>query len=144
MAFASGLYVATVRDALKNAIALDLDAGTDKCALYTNTLTPNFDTDPSSYSTTNEVTGTGYTAGGLTVTSPTVTGASGILTYDAADLSWATSTISNARGTIIYADALTPKALIVAVNFGADYSTTAGTFQITWNAGGIFTIDLVP
>ena len=143
MTMASGIYVATIRDAFKNVIALDLDAGTDKCALYTTSLTPNFDADPSSYSTTNEVTGTGYTAGGLTVASPTVTGASGILTYDAADLSWTSSTIT-AHGAVIYADGLTPKANIVAVNFGADFSTTSGTFQITWNAGGIFTIDLVP
>lgn len=144
MAFASGLYTATFRDALNNTIALSLDAENYKVALYTNTLTPNFDSDPASYSTTNEVSGTGYTAGGNAITSTTLTAASGNLTYDAADSSWTTSTISNARGAIIYADALTPKALICAVNFGADYSTTAGTFTIQWNASGIFVLDLVP
>jgi hypothetical protein len=144
MAFASGLYGATFRDALMNVIALDLNAENYKVAMYTNTLTPNFDADPSSYSTTNEVSGTGYTAGGNTLTSTTLTIASGILTYDAADTSWSSSTISNARGAIIYADALTPKANIVAVSFGADYSTVAGTFTVQWSASGIFAIDYVP
>lgn len=144
MTFASGLYTATFRDALENVIALNLDAENYKCALYTNTLTPNFDSDPASYSSTNEVSGTGYTAGGVALTGSTLTAASGNLTYDATDVSWATSTIANARGAIIYADALTPKALICAVNFGADYSTTAGTFTVQWNASGIWVLDLVP
>jgi len=144
MAFASGLYVATHRDALKNVIALDLTSAAHKIAMYTNTLTPNFDADPSSYSATNEVTGTGYTAGGNTIASPTLTGSSGNLTFDAADSAWSSSTIANARGAVLYADGLSPKANIVAVNFGADYSTTAGTFTIQWNASGIYVIDLVP
>lgn len=144
MAMASGIYVATIRDALLNVIALDLNAETHKVAMYTNTLTPNFDADPSSYSATNEVSGTGYTAGGQALTGTTLAGASGILTFDATDSSWAASTISNARGAIVYADPLSPKANIVAVNFGADYSTVAGTFTIQWNALGIFTLDLVP
>lgn len=144
MTFASGLYGATLRDALTNVIALDPGLETYKVAMYTNTLTPNFDADPSSYSSTNEVSGTGYSAGGNALTSTTVAIASGILTYDAADSSWTTSTITNARGAIVYADPLTPKANLVAVNFGADYSTVAGTFTIQWNASGIATIDYVP
>jgi hypothetical protein len=144
MAFASGLYGATFRDALKNTIALDLTAATHKVAMYTNTLSPNFDADPSSYATTNEVSGTGYTAGGNTLASTTLTIATGILTFDAADASWTTSTITNARGAIVYADGLSPKANIVAVNFGADYSTVAGTFTVQWSASGIFAIDYVP
>lgn len=144
MAMASGIYTATIRDALLNAIALDLNAETHKVAMYTNTLTPNFDADPSSYSSTNEVSGTGYTAGGQALPGTTLAIASGILTFDATDSAWASSTISNARGAIVYADPLAPKANIVAVNFGADYSTVAGTFTIQWNALGIFTVDLVP
>jgi hypothetical protein len=144
MAFASGLYTATHRDALNNVIALNMDSELGKVAMYTNTLTPNFDADPSSYSATNEVSGTGYTAGGNLLTTTSLAIASGILTFDAADSSWAASTITNARGAIYYADYLAPKATVVAINFGADYSTVAGTFTIQWNALGIYTIDLVP
>lgn len=144
MAMASGLYTATHRDALLNVIALNYDSELSKVAMYTNTLTPNFDADPSSYSATNEVSGTGYTAGGNLLTSTTLALASGILTFDAADSSWAASTISNARGAIGYADYLSPKANEWALNFGADYSTVAGTFTIQYNALGIWTNDLVP
>lgn len=144
MAFASGLYTATIRDSLRNAIALDVTSTGNKVAMYTNTLTPVFDTDPSSYSTTNEVTGTGYTAGGIVIASPTLTAAAGNVTFDIADSSWTSSTISNARGAIVYADGLTPKANIVAVTFGADYSTVSGTFTIQWSASGLWFIDLVP
>jgi hypothetical protein len=144
VAFASGMFVATIRDALYNVIALDLNSELGKVAMYTNTDSPNFDADPASYSATNEVSGTGYVAGGNALTGTVQSGSSGILTWDATDAAWTTSTITNARGAKIYADYLTPKALIVAVNFGADYSTVAGTFTIQWNASGITTLDLVP
>lgn len=141
MAFAAGVYGITLRDALKNVIALDLTAATHKVAMYTNTLTPNFNTD-ASYSATNEVTGTGYTAGGTLLVTPTLVVASRVMTFDAADTAWASSTISNARGAIVYADALsTPTAdpLIVALDFGSDYSTVSGTFTIQWSGTGLFT-----
>ena len=59
MTAASGLYVATIRDAVKNVIALDVTSTLNKVAMYTSALTPNFNADPSSYSATNEVSGTG-------------------------------------------------------------------------------------
>lgn len=144
MAFASGIYCQSMRDALKNVIALDYTAATHKTAMYTNTLTPNFAADPSSYASTNEVSGTGYTAGGQLLSTPTLTFSGDTLTFDGVDNAWTTSTISNARGAIVYADGLSPKANLVASNFGADYSTVSGTFTIQWPALGIWTIDLVP
>jgi hypothetical protein len=144
MTAASGLYVATVRDSLKNVIALDVSSTLCKVAMYTNSLTPNFNADPASYSTTNEVSGTGYTAGGIVIASPTMTISSGNLVFDIADSAWASSTITNARQASIYADALAPKALIVTIDFGADFSTVAGTFTIQWPAGGVWSLDLVP
>ena len=45
---------------------------------------------------------------------------------------------------MIYDDDLTNKPLICAIDFGGDFSTTSGTFKITWNASGIFTLDLTP
>ena len=144
MTMASGLYVATIRDSVSNVIALDVTSTLCKVAMYANTLTPNFNADPSSYSSTNEVSGTGYTAGGIVIASPTLTISSGNLVFDIADSAWASSTITNARGATIYADALTPKANIVTIDFGADFSTVAGTFTIQWPAGGVWSLDLVP
>jgi hypothetical protein len=112
--------------------------------MYTNTLSPNFSTDVS-YSTTNEVSGTGYTAGGQTILSPTTTESpTGTLMYDMADQVWASPTSVTARGAILYADALTNNNLIVAMTFGADFTSTAGTFTIQFAATGVFTIDLTP
>src|SRR5688572_3332752 len=68
-----------------------------KVMLITDAETPDFSADNFRDDVdANEVSGTGYTAGGSTLTSTELTVASGIVTWDAADLSWTTSTISNA------------------------------------------------
>ena len=113
--------------------------------MITNSSTPDFDShDHWSDLSSNEVSGTNYTAGGVALGSVAMTSASGALKFDAADSSWATSTISNARAAVIYDDTLSNDPLICLVNFGSDYSSANGTFQITWNAAGIWTIDLTP
>lgn len=145
---ASGLFVSTFVDALDTTqLALDLDLETHKIALFSNSITPNFDTDTAygvSPYAANEVSGTNWAAGGVALTGTTFTGASGTATFDATDVSVATTTLTAARCGLIYADALAGNNAIVLVNFGADYSTVAGTFAITWNASGIFTIDFTP
>jgi len=64
--------------------------------------------------------------------------------WDAADLAWAASTITNARGVLLYADVLAGDRAIVLVDFDADYSTTNGTFTVQWAGTGILTLDLTP
>lgn len=144
----SGLFVATVIDVLDaTQLAVDLSLTTNKWAMFTNSITPNFTTDTAYGSApynANEVSGTGYTAGGAAVASPTLTGSSGVMTYDQADTSWSSSTITNARCALLYADALAGNNVVCLVDFGQDYSTSNGLFQITWNASGVFTVDLVP
>lgn len=145
---ASGLFVPTFLDALDDtALALDLTVETHKVAMFTNSVTPNFDTDTAYGSApynANEVSGTGYTAGGTALLVTTLTGSSGSLVWDAQDTLWSSSTISNARGALIYADALVGDNAIALVDFGADFSTTNGDFTIQWPGGGIATIDLTP
>lgn len=144
----SGLYVATFVDVLDTTqLALDLDLETHKGALFTNSITPNFTTDTAygvSPYDANEATGTGWASGGVALTGTTVAASSGTLVFDATDVSASTTTITNARGYLLYADALAGNNAIVLVNFGADYSTVAGTFAITWHASGIFVVDLTP
>jgi hypothetical protein len=145
----SGLLVLTWIDIVDTTqLAIDLDLETHKLALFTNSITPNFSTD-TAYGVApynaNEVSGTGYTAGGTVITSTTVTESpTGSLMWDAADTSWTTSTITNARGGLAYADALAGNNGIVLVNFGADFSTVAGTFLVQWAGAGILAIDLTP
>ena len=146
MAFSlSGLYVANWIDILDaTQLAIDTSLTTHKWALYTNTLSPNFSTDVS-YSATNEVSGTGYTAGGQVIASPTTTESpTGTLMYDMADEAWSGATISSVRGGILYADALINNNLIVAQTYGADYGVTSGTFTVQFATTGVFTIDLTP
>ncbi len=141
----SGLYLLNWIDILDaTQLAIDTSLTTHKWAMYTNTLTPNFSSD-SAYSATNEVSGTGYTAGGQTIVSPTTTESpAGTLMYDMADQVWAAPTSVTARGAILYADALAGNNLIVAMTFGSDFTSTAGTFTIQFNSLGVFTIDLTP
>lgn len=154
MTMASGLYVANWIDILDaTQLAIDLSLTTHKLALYTDTKTPNFGTD-TAYTSTNEVSGTGWAAGGValsaaaagsTSVAPTLTNSSGTMVYDHTnDVSVSTTTLTNARGVMLYADALAGDNSIVMVNFGSDFSTVAGTFGIQWAAGGVFSIDLVP
>lgn len=145
---ASGLYFLTFEKMLTDhANVINLEAEDNKVAMFTNSVTPNFDTD-TAYGAApynaNEVSGTGYSAGGATLTTTEITVSSGTLIWDAADVSWTSSTIASARGALAYADASTGNEAIVLVNFGSDYATTNGTFLIQWNASGIFTIDLTP
>jgi hypothetical protein len=122
----------------------DLSSDSIKVMLCTSSYTPNQDTHQYKSDVTNEVTGTGYTAGGVALTSVAVTytGATNVLMVDADDASWPSSTIT-ARYAVIYdatpgTDATRP--LLSYVDFGADVTSTSGTFVITWAAGGIFTL----
>ncbi|MAZ23793.1 MAG: hypothetical protein CMB22_03170 [Euryarchaeota archaeon] len=145
---ASGLYVETFEAALKNDLALDMDNDTFKCMLVTASYTPNFETHTNKTDVTNELPATGnYSSGGETLTGVAMSSSSdgtGTIKWDAADVSWANSTLSNVRAGVIYDDTVTNDRLIAYIDFGGDFSTTSGTFQIQWNASGIFTLDLVP
>ena len=103
-----------------------------KIALYTNSA--SFTAATTAYTATNEVSGTGYTATGntLTKTDPTSTGTTAWL--DFADSVWTTSTIT-ARGAMIYNDtATTPVAdcSVVILDFGADKISSAGDFTVVF------------
>jgi len=146
----SGLYAATWVDALDaTRCLLDLSLTTHKVAVYTGG-TPNFHGNgDTAYTTTNEVVGAGYTAGGLVLTglSPAISdvGNVAIIKYTHTAASWATATMAGCVGAIWYADANTAgngvaDALIVGINFGGTYTSTAGTFTITPSGSGIFTI----
>jgi len=143
---ASGLYAITFLNALKNDLAVDLDDTTAdrfKVMLVTSSYTPNFGTHDFKADVTNEVTGTGYSAGGESLSSVTLTQSGGTITFDADDVTWTSSTIT-ARGAVVYDDSLTNDPLIAYIDFGADKSSSAGDFVLSFNASGIFTLDLTP
>ena len=105
---------------------------TFKLALYTNSA--SFTAATTAYTTTNEVTASGsYSAGGGTLTNvtPTSSGTTAFTDFD--DLSFTTATIT-ARGALIYNDSATGDPTVVVLDFGADKTSTSGTFQIIFPA----------
>jgi|TARA_R110000823_G_scaffold315156_1_gene445925 O-acetylhomoserine/O-acetylserine sulfhydrylase-like pyridoxal-dependent enzyme len=105
---------------------IDLDTDTIKIALYTSAATLSAAT--TIYTTSNEVVGTGYVAGGNTLTGATISSSGTTAFVDFNDTTWATATIT-ARGALIYDSSVSNKAIAV-LDFGADKTSTAGNFTV--------------
>ena len=104
---------------------------TFKLAMYTNSA--SFTAATTAYTTSNEVSGTGYSAGGGTLTrvDPTSSGTTGFT--DFADLTFSSSTIT-ARGALIYNDSASGDPSIVVLDFGSDKSSSSGDFTVQFPA----------
>lgn len=119
---------------------IDLDSDTLKVMLCTSAYTPNQDTHQYKTSVTNEVTGTGYTAGGASLTATVAYNAStNTLTLDANDVTWPASTIT-ARYAIFYDDTAANKPLIAYWDFEQDEISASGNFTLTISGSGIVTV----
>ena len=112
--------------------AHDFRSGGDtiKIALYTSSA--SLDASTTAYTTSNETSGTGYSAGGqeLTKVAPTSSGTTAFI--DFADETWTTATIT-ARGALIYnttpAHTYTNPSVLV-LDFGGDKTSTSGDFTV--------------
>jgi hypothetical protein len=104
---------------------------TFNAALYTSSASLGAAT--TAYTTSNEVTGTGYTAKGnsLTRVDPSTSGTTALT--DFADTTWSSSTIT-ARGAMIFNDSASGDPSVVILDFGADKTSTAGDFTIAFPA----------
>jgi hypothetical protein len=98
---------------------------TFKIALYTSSA--DLDDETTAYTSSNEVSASGYTAGGntLTVVDPAQSATVGFV--DFADTSW--SAAITARGALIYNDTESGKPAVLVLDFGRDVTSTA-TFTI--------------
>jgi len=108
-------------------------ADTFKIALYSTLAT--LDAATTVYTTLNEVTGTGYTAGGNTLVIsqvPTSTSTETTAWLNFANSSWASASFS-ADGALIYNSTQGNKAVAV-LNFGSTKTTTNQTFTVTFPA----------
>jgi len=108
----------------------DMDTDVLKIALYTSLATLSAAT--TVYSTSDEVVGAGYSAGGNTLAGATVSLSGTTAFVDFSDTSWATATIT-ARGALIYNSSKSNKAVAV-LDFGSDKTSTAGTFTVQFPA----------
>ena len=106
---------------------------TFKLALYTNSA--SFDASTTAYTTSNEVSGTGYSAGGGTLTNVTPTTSGTTALTDFSDLTFSSSTIT-ARGALIYNTTAGSGSgttnTVVVLDFGSDKSSSAGDFTIVF------------
>jgi hypothetical protein len=109
----------------------DFGAGTSqvfKIALFTSAAT--LDATTTAYSTSNEVVGVGYTAGGETLVISQVPTSSGTTAFlDFSDVTWTTATIT-ARGALIYLANGGTNPAVAVLDFGGDKTSTAGNFTI--------------
>ena len=125
-----------------------ISADTFKVAMFTNS--SSIDADTTGYTTGNEVSGTNYTAGGAALSSVTIglaDNSSSVPTafVDFADTTFSSSTISSARGALIYNSTLSGASTgsattaaaypaVAVINFGGDKSSSAGDFTIQYPA----------
>lgn len=100
-----------------------------KAALYAAAATLGAGT--TAYSATNEISGTGYSAGGVAMANatPVLSGTTAI--YDWADAVW-TSASFTARGCLVYDSTNAGKQSLFVIDFGSDQTVTSGTFTIQW------------
>lgn len=122
--------------------SIDLDTDNINVALLTSSYTPNIDT----HTFYSDVTGAevtsanGYTTKGKSLASVTISidTTNDLAYFDAADLTWATSTIT-ARYAVIFKNTgtNTTSPLIAYVDFAADKTSDNGNFIITWSSAGI-------
>lgn len=102
---------------------------TYKLALYDNSA--SFTAATTAYTATNEVSGTGYSAGGGTLTNvtPTSSGTTAFIDFD--DLTFSTATIT-ARGALIYNSSAAGNPAVCILDFGGAKTSTAGDFTIVF------------
>lgn len=117
---------------------IDLENDTLKLMLLTSSHTPDIDAEEYIDDVSaNEVSGTGYTAGGETVTSGAVTvdDTNDRAYFDADDVLWSSATIT-ARYAYLYKDTGTPgtSQIVGYYDYGSDQTSTAGDFTHSFTA----------
>jgi len=129
MAFTGNFMCTSFKKELMEAKHNFLLSGGDtfKLAMYDNNA--SFDASTTAYTATNEVSGTGYSAGGGTLTriDPSSSGTTAFTTFS--DLTFSTATVT-ARGALIYNDTASGDPTVIVLDFGADKTSTAGDFTI--------------
>ncbi len=129
MAFTGNFMCTSFKGELLEAVHNFKNSGgsTFKLALYTNSA--SFTASTTAYTATNEVSGSGYSAAGNTLTrvDPSTSGTTALT--DFADSAWTSSTIT-ARGALLYNDTASGDPTCLVLDFGADKSSSSGTFTV--------------
>lgn len=124
---------------------IDYGADTFKIMLTTTTYTPDVDNDAVRSDVTGEASGSGYTAGGETLSSVTITqdNTNNRANIDAADVTFSSISVTSVDGAIVYKDtgSAATDTLICYIDFSEGAQTiNSGDFTITFSADGVLTI----
>lgn len=121
---------------------IDLEADNIRAAILDNGHTPDPDHNQWTDVSGDEVSGSGYTAGGELLTTKAVTedDTNDLAKFDADDVTWTTVTFTNGRYLVLYDDTMTNDDLIAIFDFGADQNPAGVDFTVQWNINGILTI----
>jgi hypothetical protein len=140
MAVTSKWYGVPIKNQYDGTAVIDFDTDTMKAALTTSSYSPAQDTDDFFNDVTNEISGTGYTAGGATLGTTDVTydTTSNETRLTAADTQWTSSSFT-ARNAVVYKSTGTSSTspLLSYVDFGGDETVSSGTFTIDWDTTGV-------
>lgn len=139
MAASTHWYTTAFKNALTAAAnsAWDWDTDTIKCSLHTSSYAVNQNTDLFWNTATNEVTSSGYTTGGITLTAAASV-ASNVAQFTASAITWTAVTFTT-RYAVIYKSTgtSTTSPLIAYIDFGADQTVSGANFTITFDATGV-------
>lgn len=133
-------YNSFLKNQMNGAAVVDFNTDTTKIALTTASYVPSathqfFD------DITNEVTGTNYTAGGATITTPAITESAGEVSFTGDNITWAYSAtgFTDARTAVLYKDTGTPATspLIGRYDLATDQSNASVPYSIIFTGGTI-------
>ena len=133
MAFTGNFMCTSFKKELMEAKHNFLNSGgnTFMLALYTNS--SSFTAATTAYTSTNEVSGTNYTAKGNSLTRVDPTTSSTTALTDFSDTTWSSATIT-ARGALLFNDSASGDPACLVLDFGADKTSTAGDFTVQFPA----------
>lgn len=138
MAVTAKWYGIGARECFK--AGLNWPSDTVKVALTTASYTPNQDTHDYFDDVTNEVSGGGYTAGGISLANKACTydTSTNTVILDADDITWGGVTLTARYGIVYRSTGTASTSLLLGyIDFGADQSVSAADFKITWDAVGV-------
>ena len=101
-----------------------------KIALYDNSA--SFNAATTAYTSSNEISGTNYTAKGNFLTSVTPVASGTTALTDFTDEVFSTVTISAVRGALIFNEAASGDPSVAVLDFGADKAASSGDFTIVF------------
>ena len=131
MAFSGNFMCTSFKKELMTATHNFTNSSGNTFKLALSTTSASFTAATTAYTTSNEVSGTGYSAGGSALTNVTPTTSSTTALTDFADLTFSSATIT-ARGALIYNDSASGDPSVVVLDFGGDKTSTAGDFTIVF------------